>query len=262
MSEEVVLLEIKDHIAHVTLNRPQTHNAFDETVIAALSATWDKLAARDDVRAVVLTGRGKSFSAGGDLNWMKRAASYSEEQNRKDAAELAAMLNKLYTLPHVTIACVQGAAFGGGLGLISCCDIVIAETDAVFALSEVKLGLIPATIGPYVLRAMGERQFRRYALTGERFTGQRAYEIGLVHEVTKRTDDTHLILNALLKDIANGAPRARTAAKKLALDIAGRPITAELISDTASRIAKIRSGAEAAEGVAAFFEKRKAGWVK
>lgn len=262
MTGEVVLLEIKDSTAYVTLNRPDVHNAFDEDVIARLSEALDRVAAHDDVTAVVLTGKGKSFSAGADLNWMKKAAGYTEAQNKADALKLAQMLYKLYTLPKITIACVQGAAMGGGMGLVSCCDIVIAESDAVFALSEVKLGLIPATIAPYVLRAIGERHFRRYAQTGERFDGKKAHETGLVHRLAERPEDTEYLLHATLKDIAANGPQAMTAVKKLALDYAGREITPALTEDSAARIATIRAGGEAKEGLSAFLEKRKPRWCK
>jgi methylglutaconyl-CoA hydratase len=193
---------------------------------------------------------------------MKRAAGYTEAQNRDDAMKLARMLHRLYTLPKVTIACVQGAAMGGGMGLASCCDIVIAEADAVFALSEVKLGLIPATIAPYVLRAIGERQARRYFQTGERFDGKKAQEIGLVHRVAERPEDVEYLLHTVLKDIAANGPQAMAAAKKLCLDYAGRSVTEEIIGDSAARIATIRAGTEAKDGLAAFLEKRKAKWVK
>ncbi len=261
MSEETVLLEIKDSVAYVTLNRPDMHNAFDENVIARLTDVLERVAVHDDVAAVVLSGRGKSFSAGADLNWMKKAAGYTEAQNKADALNLAQMLYKLYTLPKATIACVQGAAMGGGMGLVSCCDIVIADGDAVFALSEVKLGLIPATIAPYVLRAIGERHARRYFQTGERFDGKKAHEIGLVHRLAERPEDVEYLLHATLKDIAANGPLAMTAAKKLCLDYAGREITRSLIDDSAARIAAVRAGDEAKEGLSAFLEKRKARWV-
>lgn len=248
-------------IATVTLNRPDVHNAFDENTISGLSGAFADLAKRDDIRVVVLRGAGPSFSAGADLNWMKRAAGFTEQQNKADALALATMLYTLYTLPQVTIACVHGAAMGGGLGLVACCDIVVADHDAVFALSEVKLGLIPATIAPYVLRAMGERQARRYFQTGERFNGARAAEIGFVHEVTAGPEDMEARLQSILKSISVNGPLAMRAAKALCLDLAGKAITPDLINDTAGRIARTRSGAEAKEGIAAFLEKRKAGWI-
>ena len=258
---DIVLMDVENGVATITLNRPDTHNAFDEHVIAALSGKLDVLRLEKSVNVLVLRGAGKSFSAGADLNWMKRATGFSEEQNKSDALALAGMLNKLATMQVATIACVQGAAMGGGLGLASCCDIVIADKDALFALSEVKLGLIPATIAPYVLRAMGERHARRYFQTGERFNGQRAYDIGFVHEVVSGSDEMEVCLQGLLKALAGNGPHAMKDAKKLCLDLAGQPITPELMDDTASRIARTRAGIEAKEGLSAFLEKRKAEWA-
>jgi methylglutaconyl-CoA hydratase len=262
MSADIVLLEVKNNVATVTLNRPDVHNAFDEHMIAALTKIFDELAGRADVRVVVLKGAGKSFSAGADLNWMKRAAGFTKEQNKADAIALATMLNKLNTLPKLTVALVQGAAMGGGFGLVSCCDIVIAAADAKFALSEVRLGLIPATIAPYVIAAIGPRHARRYFQTGERFTGVQAQAIGLVHEVAEVADDMPLILGALLDQVAANGPQAMAASKKLCLDITGRAVTPELMDDTATRIAQTRADDEAKEGLGAFLEKRKASWIK
>lgn len=257
-----VLLDIKDEVATVTLNRPEVHNAFDEAMIDMLVGTFEDLAILDDVKVVVVKGEGKSFSAGADINWMQRAAGYAEEQNRKDAANLARMLNALYTLPKLTIALVQGAAMGGGFGLACCCDIVIAAKDTKFSLSEVKLGLIPATIAPYVLAAIGPRYARRYMQTGERFTAAEGHHMGLVHEVAEVAEDMPLILGPILDQCRANGPRAMMESKKLCLDYAGKPITKELMADSATRIAAIRSGAEAKEGLGAFLEKRKPGWVR
>ena len=262
MTGSVVLLDIREGVAHVTLNRPEVHNAFDETVIAHLTGIIEDITLIEEIYAVVLRGAGKSFSAGGDLNWMKRAAGYTEQQNFDDAMKLAHLLNKLYTLPFPTVACVQGAAMGGGMGLVSCCDVVIADKDAVFSLSEVKLGLIPATIGPYVIRAIGERQFRRYAMTGERFAGPQAQKIGLVLEIAERPEDMEYILQTVLKNFAANGRQAMKAAKILSRDLAAQPLSDKLVKDTAKQIAQIRAGAEAKEGVGAFLEKRKAGWAK
>ncbi|QQG37215.1 MAG: enoyl-CoA hydratase/isomerase family protein [Micavibrio aeruginosavorus] len=261
MKNDIVLMNVLDGVATITLNRPDTHNAFDEHMIAALSGKLDALHVEKDVRAVILSGNGKSFSAGADLNWMKRAANFSEEQNKADALALAEMLHKLYTLPVVTIACVQGAAMGGGMGLVSCCDFVIADENALFALSEVKLGLIPATIAPYVLRAIGERQARRYFQSGERINAAQACEIGLAHEIAGGPEDMADKLESFIKGILVNGPEAMKAAKKLCLDLAGKPLTPSLMEDTASRIAHTRAGAEAKEGLSAFLEKRKATWV-
>lgn len=248
-------------LATVILNRPDVHNAFDENIISGLSGIFADLEKRDDIRVVVLRGAGPSFSAGADLNWMKRAANFTEQQNKADALALASMLRALHRLPQVTIACVHGAAMGGGLGLVACCDIVIADRDSVFALSEVKLGLIPATIAPYVLRAMGERHARRYFQTGERFNSTRAAEIGFIHEVTTGVEDMEARLQSILTVLSTNGPLAMRAAKSLCLDLAGKDVTTDVINDTAGRIAKTRSGAEAKEGIAAFLDKRKATWI-
>lgn len=255
MMTKSVLLQIEKDIATVTMNRPEVHNAFDETVIAALTTTFDNLASRDDIRVVVLRGEGKSFSAGADLNWMKRASHFTEAENKRDALALAGMLNKLNTLPQLTIACVHGAAMGGGLGLVSCCDIVIAAPEAVFALSEVKLGLIPATIGPYVIQAIGQRQARRFFQTGERFSAQRAYEIGLVHELALNEKIGDILLRILSEVSKNGA-NAMCAAKRLCFDLAGSDVPVDVMNDTAARIAKIRTGDDAQNRLKAFLEKR------
>lgn len=260
MENNIVLMDVKDGVATLTLNRPDVHNAFDEHVIAALSGKLDALHVETDVRAVVLRGAGKSFSAGADMNWMKRAATFTVEQNQADALALAGMLHKLYTLPKTTIACVQGAAMGGGFGLAACCDIVIAQKDAVFALSEVKIGLIPATIAPYVLRALGERQARRYFQTGEKFRGDTAHAIGFAHELAADGAEMEEKLSAILSALRQNGPKAMAASKQLCLDLAGKPITPDLMNDTARRIAQTRAGAEAKEGLSAFLEKRRAGW--
>ncbi|MCD8496868.1 MAG: enoyl-CoA hydratase-related protein [Alphaproteobacteria bacterium] len=250
-----VLLTIENNAATVTMNRPDVHNAFDEGMIERLAAVFGSLEGRNDIHAVVLRGEGKSFSAGADLNWMKRAAAYSEAENKRDALALAWMLNTLNSLPQVTIARVHGAALGGGLGLVSCCDIVIAAPEAVFALSEVKLGLIPATIGPYVIRAIGERQARRFFQTGERFSAQKAYEIGFVHELSGNENIDDILLRILTEIGKNGA-HAMQEAKRLCFDLAGKEISETLINETAKRIAEIRTGDEAQGRLKAFLEKR------
>lgn len=255
MMSDCVLLQIENDIATVTMNRPEVHNAFDESVIAALSDAFDDLAKRDDIRAVVLQGEGKSFSAGADLGWMKRAAGFTQEQNKKDALALAGMLNKLNMLPQMTIACVQGVAMGGGLGLVSCCDIAIADKGAVFALSEVKLGLIPATIGPYVIQAIGARQARRFFQTGERFSAAKAFEIGLVHELAEAETMNDILLRILSELGKNGAQAMREA-KRLCHDLAGAKLSQSVMDDTAARIAAIRKGDEAQGRLGAFLEKK------
>jgi methylglutaconyl-CoA hydratase len=257
-----VLLDIKKNVATVTLNRPDVHNAFDEQMIDTLVGTFEDLAILNEITAVVIKGAGKSFSAGADINWMQRAAGYSEAQNKKDAQNLARMLHALYTLPKLTVAMVQGAAMGGGFGIVCCCDIVIAQKDTRFSLSEVKLGLIPATIAPYVLAAIGPRYARRYMQTGERFTAQDGYHIGLVHEVADAEEDMPLILGPILDNVTANGPCAMAASKKLCLDYAGKALTKDLMDDSASRIAQTRIGLEAQEGLKAFMEKRKAGWIR
>lgn len=246
-----VLLTYDHDIATITLNRPEVHNAFNAGMIERLSAACDQIAARDDIRAVVLRGEGKSFSAGADLNWMKDSVAFSKEENRNDALALAGMLNRLNTLPQLTIALVHGAAFGGGFGLVSCCDVVLAGEKALFSLSEVKLGLIPATIGPYVIQAIGPRQSRRFFQTGERFGAVKALEIGLVHEI----GNLDHLLETLIDEIRKNGPAAMRAAKKLCFDLSGSYISEAVRENTAERIAAIRTGEEAQERLKAFLDK-------
>ena len=259
---ELVLTTIDSRgVATVTLNNPDKHNAFDDTIIAALTTTFTSLAENTDVNIVVLASTGKSFSAGADLGWMKRMASYTYEENLKDANALAHMLHSLNFMPQPTIAKVQGAAFGGAVGLASCCDIVVASEKASFCLSEVKLGLIPATISPYVVNAIGLKASRRYFQTAERFFANKAEQIGLVDEVTsiEQLDDTvESFINSLL---ANG-PIAVRQAKQLAFDVAHKDITPALMTDTSERIAAIRVSKEGQEGLTSFFEKRPASWLQ
>ena len=248
--------------ATITLTRADVHNAFNDDLIWELHNAFTKLGANPDVRAIVLTGAGKSFSAGADLNWMREAARYTEEQNLRDANRLSDMLAAVNDCPKPTIAIVNGAAFGGGVGLVSCCDIVIAVDSAKFSLSEVKLGLTPATISPYVVAAIGSRAARRYFLTAERFDAAEAQRIGLVHETAPSLQEAFSLAHVFLKNLAAGAPGAQADAKALIADVADKEITGALRADTARRIAKRRAGAEGTEGVAAFLEKRKASWVK
>lgn len=247
-------------VATVTLNRSDVHNAFNDDLIWELDNAFTKLGQNPDVRAIVLTGAGRSFSAGADLNWMKAAASYSEEQNRRDALNLSAMLSSINSCPKPTIAIVNGATFGGGVGLVSCCDVAIAVEDAKFSLSEVRLGLTPATISPYVVAAIGERHARRYFLTAERFDAQEALRIGLVHETAPSLQEAFSAAHIFLKNILAGAPSAQADAKQLIADVKGRPITEELRADTADRIARRRASDEGKEGLSAFLEKRKPEW--
>jgi methylglutaconyl-CoA hydratase len=245
--------------ATVWLNRPEVHNAFDDTLIATLTAELKRLEADSKVRVVVLGGRGKSFSAGADLNWMKRMATYSESQNRRDAEGLAELLRTLNFLKKPTIAAVHGNAYAGGVGLVACCDIVLAVEKATFALTETRLGLIPATIGPYVAAAIGERNARRYFLTAEAFTAHEAHRIGLVHEVCK-AEQLSTLLSQVIDTLVACGPNALTAAKNLIWRVGRGPVDAEMIADTAKRIAEIRVSPEGREGIAAFLEKRKPSW--
>jgi methylglutaconyl-CoA hydratase len=249
-----------DGSARITLNRPEIHNAFDDRLIAELTAALAALAHDDAVRVVVLTGSGKSFSAGADLNWMRRTSTYGEAENLADARALAKLMATLNELPKPTIARVNGAALGGGTGLVACCDIVVASSHAMFGTTEVRLGLIPAVIGPYVVAALGVRQARRLMLTGERIGAAEAARIGLVHEVVA-ADELDAAIATILDHLLKGGPDALAAAKRLVHDLAGRPIDAELIDYTARRIAALRATPEAREGVAAFLDKRPANWL-
>ena len=250
-----VLLSFDNQIASLTLNRPDVHNAFNAEMIAALSDAFDGIAARDDIRTVVIRGEGKSFSAGADLNWMKDSINFTKEQNKDDAVKLAQMLNKLNTLPQLTIALVHGAAMGGGFGLVSCCDLVIAGPKALFSLSEVKLGLIPATIGPYVVQAIGPRHARRFFQTAERLDARKAYDIGLAHETAQSDDQMNEILASILDIVGKNGPNAMRASKKLALDLSDGDVSPETMNDTAQRIADIRTTIEAQERLNKFLNK-------
>lgn len=260
MSEPTVTQSIDARgVATLMLNRPQRHNAFDDAIIATLREALHTLAATPGLRALVLTGAGRSFSAGGDLAWMQRMAGYDYGHNLDDARALAAMLHALKSLPVPTLARVQGDAFGGAVGLIACCDLAIAADTARFGLSEARIGLIPATIGPYVLEALGPRWSRRLFLTGERFDAARARELQLVHETC---DATRLDarVEALLQELLACGPEAQRAAKDLLAGITGRPIDEELREDTSARIAHIRVSEEGQEGLHAFLEKRPPAW--
>ena len=246
-------------VATIWMNRPEVHNAFDEALIADLAAACRQLDADDSVRAVVLAGRGKSFSAGADLAWMKRAASYTVEENLTDAGALAAMLRTLADMKKPTVARVQGAALGGGTGLTAACDIAIASSTAVFATSEVKFGIIPSAISPYVLRAIGPRQALRYFQSAERFDAARARELGLVHEVVA-PDALDAKVAEVVVSLLQCGPKAQGAAKELIRAVAHQPIGDAVVADTVQRIAHLRATPEAKEGVAAFLEKRAPNW--
>lgn len=260
MTQPKVLCSVNElGVAVVTLNNPDKHNAFDDEIISLLTTVFSNIAENPDVKVMVLTSTGKSFCAGADLGWMKRMADYSYEENLADSNALAQLFKVLNFMPQATIAQVQGAAFGGAVGLVSCCDIVVASDKASFCLSEVKLGLIPATISPYVINVIGVKAARRYFLTAERFFAEQARLIGLVDEVvdvTELENTTNGFINTLL---ANG-PLAVKAAKQLALDVANKPINDKLIANTSERIANIRVSDEGQEGLTSFFEKRPANW--
>jgi methylglutaconyl-CoA hydratase len=253
-------VEVRESVALVMLARPDVHNAFDATLIRELTQALAAIDGDADVRAVVLLGDGKSFCAGADLNWMKETASYDDERNLADAKELAWMLRTLYLLGKPTIARVHGSVYGGGVGLVSCCDIAFAAQDATFALSETKLGLIPATIAPYVVEAIGARQARRYFLSAERFTAAEAFRIGLVHDIHP-IGELDARINELLGTLLMAGPRAQAEAKALIRAVASRPIDNAVIADTAARVARVRGSAEGKEGVGAFLEKRVPAWV-
>jgi methylglutaconyl-CoA hydratase len=258
--ESRVLLNIHDSgVATVTLNNAEKHNAFDDIIIKELTDIFNGIAIRDDITVMVLAANGKSFSAGADLNWMKRMASYSYEDNLEDANKLAQMLKALNFLPQTTIAKIQGAAFGGAVGLASCCDIVIASSKASFCLSEVKLGLIPATISPYVVDAIGLKASRRYFQSAERFFADKAMQLGLVDEVVE-IDQLTIAVEEMIGTLLKNSPRAMRQAKKLAFDVAYQDINEQLLSDTSERIASIRVSDEGQEGLNSFFEKRKPFW--
>ena len=260
MPHHTLQVDIKGALATITLDRPEVRNAFNETTIADLAHAFDGLGQNDAVRAIVLAANGPAFCAGADLNWMKKMARYTHAENLADAQQLALMLRTIHACPKPVLARVQGDCYAGGMGLVAACDIVIAAEEAHFCLSEVKLGLIPATIAPYVIKAIGEQAARRYFLTAERFDAREAQRIGLAHEVVAASeldDKVAAIAKALL---ANG-PQAVRQAKILVREIAGRPVTDALVADTAERIAQIRASSEGREGVLSFLEKRKPDWL-
>jgi methylglutaconyl-CoA hydratase len=251
---------VSGSVATVTLDRPEVRNAFNDELIARLTLVLHEFGTRDDVRCIVLAGNGASFCAGADLNWMKRMAGYSHEENLEDASKLARMLEILFHCPKPTIAKVQGDAYAGGMGLVAACDMAVTVDTAQFCLSEVKLGLIPATISPYVIRAMGARAAHRYFLTAERFGAAEAHRIGFVHEVVG-ADELDVRVAELAQALANAGPQAAKACKKLLHDVAGHEITAGLARRTVEGIADIRASEEGREGVQSFLGKRKPNWL-
>jgi methylglutaconyl-CoA hydratase len=260
MQYQTLTIAIDDRVATVTLNRPELRNAFNEHAIAELALAFDELGRNEQVRAIVLGANGPAFCAGADLNWMKKMAGYSHSENQDDAMRLADMLRTIYLCPKPTVARVQGDCYAGGMGLVAACDIVVASDVANFCLSEVKLGLIPATISPYVIKAMGEQAARRYFVTAERFDALEAKRIGLAHEVVAH-DALDAAVAGIVKSLASNSPNAVREAKKLVRDVVGLPVTDALLHDTASRIAEIRASIEGREGVASFLDKRKPTWL-
>jgi methylglutaconyl-CoA hydratase len=246
-------------VARVFLNRPDVRNAFNDEVIAELRAAFSMLGADATLRAVVLGAHGKVFCAGADLNWMRTMAGYSWEQNRADAEALADMLWAIYSCPLPVIGRIHGDCVAGGMGLAAACDVLVAAEGAHFCLSEARLGLLPATIGPYVVRALGQQAARRYAVSAERFSAAEAHRLGFVHEVVA-VDALDATVDAIVGALVANGPAAVKASKRLVQDIAGQPITAALREDTARRIADIRASAEGREGVQAFLHKRKPSW--
>ena len=257
---ETLEIQRKAGVATIWMNRPDVHNAFNAQLIADLTTACIELDADDAVRAVVLAGRGKSFSAGADLNWMKAAGEASEAENFADAMKLAGMLRTLAEMKKPTIARVHGAALGGGMGLASACDICIAGDKAVFATSEVKFGIIPSAISPYVIRAIGERQAYRYFQTAERINATRAATLGLAHEAVA-TEELDAKVSEVVEALLQGGPKSQAAAKDLIRAVANRPVSDAVVEDTARRIASLRVTPEAKEGLAAFLDKRPAAWI-
>jgi methylglutaconyl-CoA hydratase len=253
-------ISVADQVATITLNRPALRNAFNETAIADLTMAFDEASQDAGVRAIVLAANGPAFCAGADLNWMKKMAGYSFAENEADALRLADMLRTIYFSPKPVVAKVQGDCYAGGMGLVAACDIVVVAEGVNFCLSEVKLGLIPATISPYVIKAMGEQAARRYFLTAERFDAGQALKLGMAHEVVP-AEQLDGCVAGIVQALVNNSPNAVREAKKLVRDIAGLAIDDVLLADTAGRIAHIRASSEGREGVASFLEKRKPAWL-
>jgi methylglutaconyl-CoA hydratase len=247
------------HVAEVWLNRPELRNAFNSEVIADLTGAFQSLGSDPQLRAIVLGGHGKAFCAGGDLNWMRAMADYSWDQNKADAGALAQMLWTIHSCPLPVVGRIHGDCYAGGVGLAAVCDVLVAADGMHFCLSEAKLGLLPATIGPYVIRALGEQASRRYFTTAERFSAARAHALGFVHELVPPDAVDARVAEIVAALVANG-PAAVKASKRLVQDLAGRPIDAALRDDTARRIADIRASDEGREGVSAFLAKRDPAW--
>jgi methylglutaconyl-CoA hydratase len=253
------ILRPRPFVAEVWLNRPEVRNAFNDGVIAELTSVFRDLGADNSLRAIVLGGRGKAFCAGADLSWMARMAGYSWDENRADAAALAEMLHTIWSCPVPVLGRVQGDCYAGGVGLAAVCDVLVAADTVNFCLSEARLGLLPATIGPYVVRALGEQASRRYFTTAERFDARRAATLGFVHECVA-AEQLDATCAALIDTWVGNGPAAVRACKRLVQDVVSRPIDAELRAETARRIADIRASDEGREGIASFLGKRDPAW--
>ncbi len=260
MSDVIEVLRPNPQVAEVWLNRPEVRNAFNDTVIADLTHVFSGLAGDSELRVVLLAARGKAFCAGADLNWMRTMAEYSWDQNRQDAQQLADMLWTLDQCPVPVIGRIQGDCYAGGMGLASICDVVVASSAATFCLSEARLGLLPATISPYVVRALGAQASRRYFVTAERLTAAQAHGLGLVHEVCEPEVLDARVAELIRTVVANG-PAAVRACKQLVRDVSDQPITDSLRSETARRIADLRASPEGREGVQSFLNKRAPNWL-
>jgi len=256
-----IITEVDEAIGILTLNKADRHNAFDEVLVSELTTGLLELEADPRVRVVVLSSTGKSFCAGADLNWMKRSAGSTSQENLRDARNLARLLTTLNALSKPTIARVQGPAYGSGVGLIAACDIAVATYDALFALTEVKLGILPAVVSPYVLAAVGERYCRRYMLSAERFSAAEAYRIGFLHEIVPDEEQLDEAIGEIIDSLLKNGPSAQAECKALIRVIAGQPIDESTVEETAQRITRVRSSPEGKEGLMAFLEKRKPNWI-
>ena len=256
-----IITEVDDSIGILTLNKAERHNAFDELLIDEITRGLLELEDDPRVRVAVLSSTGKNFCAGADLNWVRRAATASEQENLRDARELARLLATLNDFSKPTVARVQGPAYGAGLGLIAACDIAVATYDTQFALTEVKLGLLPAVVCPYVVAAIGERYARRYMLSAERFSAAEAYRIGLVHEIVPGEKQLDEAIGEIIDNLLKNGPQAQAECKSLIRLVAGQPIDEAIGEETAQRITRVRSTPEGQEGLAAFLEKRKPNWI-
>lgn len=262
-SVDPVLLHISpEGVATITLNRPHVHNAYDDEMLARLSDVCVELDSRKDIRAVVLKGAGRTFCAGADLNWMQRSAALSDEDNLIDAVRIAEAFRQLHNMPWPTIAAVQGSCLGGALGLVAACDVVVATRSAWFGLTEVRHGLVPNVVSPYVIAAVGARAARYHCLTGALFDGAEAYRIGLVHEIVDDESSLRNMCDRVLSNVLAGAPGAIRASKALIARFEDPPFDEEMRAETARGAAESRTGAEGREGVTAFLQKRPPNWVR